>query len=135
MAGRHLLIADGMYRNTPLRLINVYAPTVKSEWLAVLRPLLLASSRLVILAGDFNCIIDANGQSGGASSKPDAMSRFLIETIKDARYTWSRPDGSIRSRIDFLLVSRVFSVRSTNVKPVFVSDHYLLLATYRMTGG
>eukprot|EP00061_Rhincodon_typus_P000874 g13056.t1 len=66
-----------------------------------------------------------------------------MDTVKDAklldvfstpadraqrRYAWSRPDGSIRSRIDFLFVSRVFSVRSTGVEPVFFSDHCLLLA-------
>ncbi|XP_078415368.1 uncharacterized protein LOC144691177 [Cetorhinus maximus] len=44
------------------------------------------------------------------------------------RYTWSRPDGSIRSRVDFLFVSRAFTIRSTDVKPVFFSDHCLLLA-------
>ncbi|GCC26957.1 hypothetical protein chiPu_0005377 [Chiloscyllium punctatum] len=60
---RRLLIANVMYRNAPLRLINVYAPVGKSERMAVLQqlPLLLATSRPVILAGDFNCIIDADG--------------------------------------------------------------------------
>eukprot|EP00061_Rhincodon_typus_P013879 g40518.t1 len=145
VVGRHLLVVDVMYRNTPLRLINVYVLVVKSKRLTVLqhRPLLLATSRPVILAGDFNCIIDAVGGNGGADSKLDAMSRFLMETIKVAklhdvfstpadgahhRYTWSWPDGSIRSRIDFLFVSCTFSVRCTDIKLVFFFDCCLLLA-------
>eukprot|EP00061_Rhincodon_typus_P000329 g11335.t1 len=101
-------------------------------------------SRPVILAGDFSCIIDADGRSSvgiaGGCSKLDVTSRFLIDTVKDAklldvfstpadgaqrRCTWSRPHGSIHSRIDFLFMSRAFSVRSTGVEPVFFSDHCL----------
>eukprot|EP00061_Rhincodon_typus_P014479 g41516.t1 len=37
-------------------------------------------------------------------------------------------DGPIYSRIDFLLVSHMFSVRSANVKVVFFADHCLRLA-------
>eukprot|EP00061_Rhincodon_typus_P012704 g38603.t1 len=125
VVGGRLLLADITYKNAPLRLINVYAPAGKSEQLAILLqlPLLLATSRPVILAGDFNYIIDADGRSSvgvmGGDSKLDATSRSLMDTVKDAklldvfstpadgaqrRYTWSRPDGSIRSRIDFLFV-------------------------------
>eukprot|EP00061_Rhincodon_typus_P013434 g39808.t1 len=39
-------------------------------------------SRPVILTGDFNCIIDTDGRSGGADSELDSMSRFLMETVK-----------------------------------------------------
>eukprot|EP00061_Rhincodon_typus_P002161 g16781.t1 len=126
VVGWRLLLAIVTYKNAPLRLINVYAPAVWSERLAVLQrlPPLLATSRTVILAGDFNCNIDADGRSGagiaGGGSKRDVTARFLMDTVKDTklldvfstpadgaqwRYTWSRPDGSIRSRIDFLFVS------------------------------
>eukprot|EP00061_Rhincodon_typus_P005327 g24699.t1 len=83
VVGRHLLLADFTYRITPLRIFNVYAPAVKSKRLAILQqlPLLLATSRPVILAGDFNCIIDSDGRSGD-NSKLDATSRFLMETLK-----------------------------------------------------
>eukprot|EP00061_Rhincodon_typus_P003510 g20262.t1 len=62
---KRLLLADVTYKNAPLRLINVYTPVVRSERLAILQrlPPLLATSRPVILAGDFNCIIDADGRS------------------------------------------------------------------------
>eukprot|EP00061_Rhincodon_typus_P009323 g32744.t1 len=121
MMGRHFLIADIMYRNAPPRLINVHALVVKSEQLVILQqlPPLLVMSRLVNLARDFNC-------TKGALSKPDA-------TRSARRYTWSLPDGSINSRIDFLFVSQMFSVRSTDIKAVFFSDHCLLLAViYRL---
>eukprot|EP00061_Rhincodon_typus_P002066 g16524.t1 len=112
VVGGRLLLADVTCKNAPLRLINVYAPAVRRERLAVLQRL------------------------------PPLLATFLMDTVKDAkllevfstpadgaqwRYTWSRPDGSIRSRIDFLFVSRPFSVRSTGVEPVFFSDHCLLL--------
>ena len=60
VVGGRLLIADVTYRNCPLRLINVYAPAVKTERLAVLEqlPQLLTTSRPVILGGDFSCITD-----------------------------------------------------------------------------
>ncbi|XP_067897765.1 ATP-binding cassette sub-family C member 5-like [Heterodontus francisci] len=82
VSGR-LLVADVMYNNAPLRLINVYTPVQCSERLTVFQqlPLLLATSRPVILGGDFNCIIDAAGQFGRDERKLDATSRFLIETI------------------------------------------------------
>eukprot|EP00061_Rhincodon_typus_P006329 g26868.t1 len=96
----------------------------------------LAISRPLILAGDFDCIIDPDGQSGGADSKLDTVPRFLMEMVKVAklhdifstpadgaqrRNTWLRPGGSIRSSIGFLFASCTFSVRSTDVKLVFFS--------------
>eukprot|EP00061_Rhincodon_typus_P010558 g34934.t1 len=89
-----------------------------------------------------NCISDADGRSRGADSELDSTSRFQLETVEvtkphnvfsapadraQRRFTWSRPDRSICSRIHFLLVSHMFSVRSTDVKLVFLSDHCLLL--------
>eukprot|EP00061_Rhincodon_typus_P009384 g32853.t1 len=73
-----------------------------------------------------------------------------METVKDVklldvfrnpadgaqcRCTSSQPDGSICSRIDFLFVSRVFSVRSTDIKLVFLPDHCLLLANCHLQDG
>eukprot|EP00061_Rhincodon_typus_P002432 g17559.t1 len=93
--------------------VTTHNGAVRSEWSAILQrlPPLLATSRPVILAGDFNCITDADGRSGvgiaGGCSKLDVTSRFLIDMVKDAklldifstpadgvqqRYTWLRPD-------------------------------------------
>ncbi|XP_062913064.1 uncharacterized protein LOC134351020, partial [Mobula hypostoma] len=141
VAGR-LMIADVKYRGTPLRLINVYASPVRSERLAVFEqlPKLLVTPQPVVLAGDFNCTIDAAGGPG----RLDSTSRLLMETIKPAKLrdacrtptggaqpqaTRTRSDGSARSRIDFLFLSEPLTVRSTDVTPVFFSDHCLLRAT------
>ncbi|XP_067883366.1 histone H2A-like [Heterodontus francisci] len=61
--GGHHLVADVMYNNTPLSLIEVYAPDQCSEHLTVFQhlPLLLVTSRPVILGSDFKSIIDAHG--------------------------------------------------------------------------
>eukprot|EP00061_Rhincodon_typus_P016691 g45041.t1 len=106
---------------TPNILRGVVKPNIQplgtmGQQLAILRqlPLLLAMSRLIILAGDFNCIIDMDRQSRGTDSDVDSTSGFLMETVKVAklhdifstlairaqhRYTRSWPDGSIHSRI------------------------------------
>ncbi|XP_067884137.1 histone H2B 7-like [Heterodontus francisci] len=77
-----------MYNNAPLRLINVSAPGQRCERLTVFQqlPLLLATSRPVILGGDFNCFIDAAGRSGSDDSKLDAPSRF-----RGAKKTLNKP--------------------------------------------
>eukprot|EP00061_Rhincodon_typus_P006234 g26660.t1 len=48
-------------------------------------PTLLATSRPVILAGDFKCVIDVDGRSRGADSKLDTTSRFLMEMVQVAK--------------------------------------------------
>ena len=152
VAGR-LLVADVKYRGTPLRLINVYASPVRSKRRDVLKQLapLLVTSRPVVLAGDFNCSIGAAGRPGSADGRLDSTSRLLMETVKTAKLcdafgtptggaqpkpTWTRPDGSARSRIDSIFLSEPLTVRTTDVTPVFFSDHCLLRATchLRRTG-
>eukprot|EP00061_Rhincodon_typus_P014304 g41245.t1 len=132
------LLTSGTTKNAPLGLINVYTPVIKSKQLAILPqlPLLLATSRPVILAGDFNCIIDVARRSRVTNSKLDATSRFPMETVKDAKLhdvfsthtDRTQPGGTIRTGIDFLFVTQMFLARSTDVKPVFFSDHCFLLA-------
>ena len=152
VVGGRLLVVDVMYRGSPLRLINVYASPTQSERLAVLQqlPVLLAMSRQLVLAGDFNCIIDAAGRSGSADSRLDSTSKFLMEMVKDAklrdafsdpaggsqpRFTWSRSDGLARSRIDFVFTTKAVTVRHIDLTPVFFSDHCLLQASCHLQAG
>eukprot|EP00061_Rhincodon_typus_P007144 g28521.t1 len=71
----------------------------------------------VILAGDFNCIIDVDGRSGGTDSKPDATSRFRWKRLKLPSCTTSSAPLRTERSVD--------TPGSTNVKPVFFSDHCL----------
>eukprot|EP00061_Rhincodon_typus_P008010 g30229.t1 len=92
---------------------NPDTPDITSERLAILQhlPLLLAKSRPVIVAENFNFIFDADGQSRGGRQQ----TRFLMDTVKGAKLhdIFSTPAGG---------------VQSTNIKLVFFSDYCLLLA-------
>eukprot|EP00061_Rhincodon_typus_P004613 g23006.t1 len=94
-----------MYRNILLKQINMYTLAVKNEQLAVLQqlPLLLAMSRLVILAGEFNLIIDADG---GADSKLSSHVQIPDgnENIKELKrdYTdWRTVKPIFESPVDY----------------------------------
>ncbi|KAM9330996.1 uncharacterized protein PAF06_019337 [Gastrophryne carolinensis] len=138
VCGRMLLV-DGSWAGEPVRLITVYAPCdtdERMEFFHTLRPY-LATTKTVILAGDFNCPLDRKGRSTSHSAKLDRSSKLLGEmvteaSLKDAAsasgtgstdYTWSRTDGSSSSRIDFVFTSRAVKQSSYSLIPCFFSDH------------
>ncbi|KAM3940614.1 uncharacterized protein RB166_000563 [Leptodactylus fuscus] len=97
----------------------------------------LVTTRAVVLAGDFNCPVEADGRSSSTSAKLDVTSKLLIEMVSEAslrdavgsmgpasvNYTWCRPDGSQRSRIDFVFTSRSVTQVRHSMIPCFFSDH------------
>eukprot|EP00061_Rhincodon_typus_P014417 g41419.t1 len=109
----------------PHRPTTKWEGAVKTERLAILQQLLvlLATSRPVILARDFNCIVVAVGRSRGADSKPATMYRFLMETVKDGKLHNIFSTPADRAQLRF-----------TNVKQVFFSDHCLLLTDCHLQG-
>ncbi|KAM9316078.1 uncharacterized protein PAF06_007036 [Gastrophryne carolinensis] len=134
-----LLLVDGSWAGEPIRLINVYAPVEKNErmeFFHTLRPY-LATTRAVVLAGDFNCPLEQDGRSTNSSAKLDKTSKLLREMVNEAslkdaagakgtgsaNYTWSRSDGSVCSRIDFVFTSRAVRQKSSSLVPCFFSDH------------
>eukprot|EP00061_Rhincodon_typus_P015748 g43602.t1 len=119
--GGHLLIADVTYGNDPRRIIHVYALVVKSEQLAILQqlPLLLATSRLIILAGDFSCFINGNARPRRADSELDATSRFLMDDQLTSKGTWKLSVKLLTTEI-IEEVKRVYTVWRT-VKHLFES--------------
>ncbi|KAJ1166947.1 hypothetical protein NDU88_007340 [Pleurodeles waltl] len=79
----------------------------------------LVTSRTILMGGDFNCTVELDGHTGSDSAGMDVTSRLLVEMTGEAslrdvvgsmglnarNYSWSKPDGSVRSRIDFLFTS------------------------------
>ncbi|CAJ0966526.1 unnamed protein product [Ranitomeya imitator] len=134
-----LLVVDGNWGGEPVRFINVYAPPLKNERLEVFQTLRLqlATTRTLVMAGDFNCPIEEDVRSSDTSAKLDITSKLLIEMVTEARledvvgsmgrgsvnYSWSRPDGSLRSRIDFVFTSRAVRQSRYSMVPCFFSDH------------
>ncbi|XP_031747517.1 uncharacterized protein LOC116406770 [Xenopus tropicalis] len=134
-----LLVVDGSWAGEPVRLINVYASPEKGERLELLQTLRaqLATTRAVVLGGDFNCPIEEDGRSTSNGAKLDVTSKLLKEmvteaSLKDAvgsigngtvNYSWCRPDGSVRSRIDFVFTSRTIKQTRYAMVPCFFSDH------------
>lgn len=133
-----LLIVDGSWAGEPVRLINVYAPLVGSERLELFQLLRtqLVTTRAVVLGGDFNCPIEEAGRTS-ARTDLDSSSKLLVEMVTQAslrdavgsmgeglsNYSWSRPNGSQRSRIDFVFTSRAVKHTRCTMVPCFFSDH------------
>lgn len=135
-----LLCVDLTYLGVHLRIINVYCPAELQERLETIKDIqpLLLCSRIVILGGDFNCLVGINDRSSQTTVKLDSSSIALKNLIQDfiltdtyrfinphsPGFTWS--NGRTHSRIDFLFTSRGSQVSQATVKPVFFSDHSLI---------
>lgn len=123
-------------------LFNVYAPADKNErgdLLNVLRSELL-STRSIILAGDFNTVLDCSDREPGKDRKIDKTSNLLKEILKDFSlidgfkaanlagkgFTWASANNKFRSRIDFIFFSKDLKCVKFSLVPVFFSDHLML---------
>ena len=143
--GGRLLCIDVEWHQLKFRIINVYCPPDLNERLEVLKeiqPLLVCGSD-VILGGDFNCLMDKKDRMTVATVRLDSSSEMLNNLIKDFKlndtfryknpntpgYTWS--NGTICSRIDFLLTTKNILVSDAAVTPVFFSDHSKIDCTIR----
>ncbi|KAJ1172588.1 hypothetical protein NDU88_004433 [Pleurodeles waltl] len=134
-----VLVVGGSWSGEPIRLINVYAPPEKSERLKMFRVLRmqLVTSRTIRMGGDFNCTVELDGRTGSDSAGMDVTSRLLVEMTCEAslrdvvgsmgpnarNYSWSKPDASERSWIDFLFTSATVKPGRSSMVSVHFSDH------------
>ena len=123
-----------------LNIVNVYAPSKDCELGVFFTDLnrFLTSSHENIMAGDFNCIVDAKLDKFGGDPNPrhsaivylnTLISRFGLCDIwrrrhKDGRnFTWTRKNISdnsfIWTRIDFLLTSKSLDpyISAVHIRP------------------
>ncbi|KAJ1212636.1 hypothetical protein NDU88_000291 [Pleurodeles waltl] len=145
-----VLVVDGSWSGEPVRLINVYAPPEKNERLEMFRVLRmqLVTSRTILMGGDFNCTVELDGRTGSDSAGMDVTSRLLVEMTGEAslqdvvgsmgpnarNYSWSRPDGSVHSRIDFLFTSPTVKPGRNSMVAVHFSDHRAVSFEGELTG-
>ncbi|XP_067899215.1 uncharacterized protein [Heterodontus francisci] len=121
VVGGRLLVADEMYNNVLLRLINVYAPVQCSERLTVLQqlPLLLSMSRLVILVEASKIIFQSRVRS--VEQDETCSSFFFLKVQRESSVISSlkEEDGSVTSsQFDILRISKSFYARLYDVKPM-----------------
>ncbi|KAJ1167540.1 hypothetical protein NDU88_007931 [Pleurodeles waltl] len=152
LEGGRALVVDGSWAGEPVRLINVYAPSdvgERRELFQRLRPQLV-TSRTIMMGGDFNCILDSGGRCGTRAKEGwlDDGAKLLAEMVGEAsrtnvigsmgadarNFTWSRPDGSVRSRIDFVFTSRSVRIRQHSMVTVHFSDHRAIRFQGELTG-
>ncbi|KAJ1149812.1 hypothetical protein NDU88_002616 [Pleurodeles waltl] len=108
----------------------------------------LVTSRTILLGGDFNCTVELDGRTGSDSAGMDVTSRLLVETTGEAslrdvvrsmgpnarNYSWSRPDGSVSSWIDFLFTSQTVKPGRNSMVAVHFSDHRAVSFEGELTG-
>ncbi|KAJ1166982.1 hypothetical protein NDU88_007375 [Pleurodeles waltl] len=120
LEGERALVVDGSWAGEPVRLINVYEPSDVGERRELFQRLRsqLVTSRTIMMGGDCNCILESGGRCGTRAGEGwmDDATKLLAEMVGEAsltdvigsmgldarNFTWSRPDGSVRSRIDFV---------------------------------
>ncbi|KAJ1166950.1 hypothetical protein NDU88_007343 [Pleurodeles waltl] len=96
-------------------------PCERQELFQRLRPQLV-TSRTIMMGGDFNCILESGGRCGTRAGEGwmDDAAKLLAEMVGEAsltdvigsmgpdarNFTWSHPDGSLSSKIDFVFTSK-----------------------------
>ena len=147
--GRFLMCAF-RFRNQVFRVCCVYAPTSNPQRNQFLDDVSVSIDPSVptVLDGDFNTVfhrsLDRRGSDPFDLSRESscALNRLInacssIDIWRylhpmSSSYTWTRSNGSLSSRIDFILVPHVWvpSVSSCDIVACPFSDHALLLCLF-----
>jgi len=124
--GKGYVLVEGEYncvtsgKNVKVVIMNIYAPCPSKEkvllWRAIQDMLASVNNSITCVISDFNSIRVASERKGignGSVNNRDIV-RFkeFIERcdLKDipavgSKYTWYKPNGTVRSRLDRILVS------------------------------
>ena len=148
--GRYLIITGSLFQ-TPVLLVNVYAPNFDNASFAnkLLSSLPSLNTHLLILGGDLNCAMDPHlDRSNPRTTVPSAMSRafsdFMLQNgCADAwrfqnpnvkEYSFLSPVHRSYSRIDYLFVDSKLlpNVLSTQYHAIVISDHAPLSVDIRL---
>ena len=129
--------------NTPLVLVNVYAPNDANQQVAFftklnhqLQEFALES---IIIGGDFNCPLSQKDKTGGNPATRKASVIKQIENLCDSqlvrhlastnpnlsRFTWRKKSLKIQSRLDYFLISKEFCAFTKKCEILWApeSDH------------
>ncbi|KAJ1185213.1 hypothetical protein NDU88_002007 [Pleurodeles waltl] len=125
-------------------------PPEKNERLKMFRVLRmqLVTSRTILMGGDFNCTVELDGRTGSDSAGMDVTFRLLVGMTSEAslwdvigsmglnarNYSWSNPDGSVCSRIDFLFTFPTVKPGQSSMVAVHFPDHRTVSFEGELTG-
>lgn len=138
-----VLYLDVKLGNMELRVINVYAPSNRTERLGVFKETqnLLCTNRVVVMGGDFNSSLDKLGKKEGG--EVDSATNYLKKLVSDFSlmdvyrkcnkkedgYTWGNSQG-LKSRIDYIFLSSNINVKYCKVAPFWSSDHSMIETSF-----
>ncbi|GKU90755.1 hypothetical protein SLEP1_g4707 [Rubroshorea leprosula] len=127
-------------------LINVYGPTDRQKkaglW-EVLRKMVTDKEGCWVIAGDFNAVRGPEERRGRSGESPDMkdFDEFIVTTdlvdvkLSNRRYTWYKPDGTAKSRLDrFLLSTEMCNGEEEWIQqglPRSISDHCAIVLKSR----
>ncbi len=147
-----LLVVKAKIQGEPYLLINIYAPNDEkhqTHFYRFLKNLMLSKSshdQNIVLGGDFNLLLDPEMDRTGGNhivSKNykttknilyDIMEQYNLEDIwrkknpATKRFTWTRKNPTVKSRLDYWLVSEkiVDNVDTVAMEPSVHSDHSVI---------
>ena len=145
-AGR-IIALDVVLHEQQFTLVNIYAPTKSNDRLQCIfledlcRNLENYDGSNLVIGGDFNMTLnpelDKNGKRD--DERTSVYRTNLLNMINDLdlieiwrnrhkgvkQFTWVSPNGKIKSRLDFFLISSFLEplVRKTNINSFIKSDH------------
>ncbi|GKV27657.1 hypothetical protein SLEP1_g36796 [Rubroshorea leprosula] len=129
-------------------LINVYGPNDRQKKASLweeLRKLVTEKEGCWLIAGDFNAVRGPEERRGRTGESPDMkdFDEFIATTdlvdvkLSNRNYTWYKPDGTARSRLDrFLLSMEMSNTEGEWIQqglPRSISDHCAIVLKSRTT--
>lgn len=144
-SGRIALITIS-WNGQKLTLCNIYAPNNQANQLQFIQELnnciidkTELTSLIVLVGGECNCTLSKKDKIGGAPWKPTIYSNLVSTTMemfdlvdiqrvrhpKLGKFTYESKSLKVKSRIDFFLVAKNFtlSVKNTEIYPAIAPDH------------
>ncbi|GKV50980.1 hypothetical protein SLEP1_g57658 [Rubroshorea leprosula] len=129
-------------------LINVYGPNDRQKKASLweeLRKMVTEKEGCWLIAGDFNAVRGLEERRGRSGESPDMkdFDEFIVTTdlvdvkLSNRKYTWYKPDGTARSRLDrFLLSTEMSNTEGEWIQqglPRNISDHCAIVLKSKTT--
>ena len=143
------LVLDITINGKRTTLINIYGPNRDSpEFFAAIKSDIERFGNPVILAGDFNLVLDPSIDSLNYKNinNPQARNK-VMEVIADCSlidcwrelnvekqlFTLTRPNSNKRARLDYFLISEVFysDINKVDILPGYRTDHSMILLSFK----
>ncbi|GAA6085326.1 uncharacterized protein LOC121397172, partial [Tachysurus ichikawai] len=133
-----VLCVDGMGRGLRFRAIAVYAPCRVGQrrgFFCLLEPI-LGTNRLLLIGGDFNVDVEAEGGGELAQVMAGAglMDVYRVVEPQAPGYTWRNSRGDT-ARLDLLFVAEGARVQSCVLEPFWGSDHCMVVGSIQLEVG